>query len=956
MLIDLIKYVLLDTINYDMTSTRKRWRYQTRLYSCFVVGVALTLFTDCAVAQNITLDGTLESAKTLEGPKYNIRQEDGVTVGNNLFHSFEQFNLKANEEAIFKSADNIRNIFSRVTGGNSTFIDGLVRTESSSVNLFLINPSGITFDSNARLYVGGSIRGSFVATTLDSLVWVDGSKFSAINPGGSSSLLTIVGEPNGFLSSLKQPKAIEFKSPKKLSNGSFLKSPYISPQLAYEGQGLLLIGGDVKVDGRILQAKSGRVELGGLAAPGTIGLNVDGNILSLDFPENVSRGNVSLTNGSLVDVHDGGGGSISINAQNLDILQGSRLKAGIAPGKGSANARSGDIDINVVREIKINGVNLPDYLSGGVYNRLENEAKGSSGNINITASLLTVSNGAIITTSNLGEGDAGDININVSEQVNFEGVGRKPNFVSSGAYSQLLSGAQGQGGNVNIEAGSLYLKDGAIVYTSTSGKGNAGNVKIDVKDVASFEGESPEEDNFFPSGVYSRVEYGALGDAGNIEINATNLFANGGGLISTSTAGEGNAGNITINTRHVNFDGEGSFNKIIKTGQSSGAYSSVKKTGRGQGGSVTITANTLDVKNGALIYASTFGEGDAGTVDINASQVVFDGQGKLFLDSQPKQESGTYTRVETDATGVGGNIKLKVDKLSVINGAVIEVSNRETGNAGNIIIRANFAVIDRKALLTGISTSGQGGNVELNLQDILLMRRNSHISTTAGTNNKPGDGGNITINATNGFLIGVPNENSDITANAFEGTGGKIEINVGKRFWIEQRSRQELESLLDAPLDPNRIITNDITAFSLQNPTFNGQITINSLNTVDPNRGLTPLPTAFVDSSELIDQTCTLSSTKSSSQFVNTGRGGLPQNPRNPLNPDATVRRLAKPIALQSRSGQSLAPLPDNKDPEAIIEAQGWVKLRNGKIRLVAQAPSTIPQGNWQATTGCYVP
>jgi filamentous hemagglutinin family protein len=100
------------------------------------------------LAQNITLDGTLVPAQTLNGPAYTIPQSVGQTVGSNLFHSFGSFSLFTGERANFQSAADIRNIFSRVTGGSPSFINGLIFTNSLNVNLFLINPSGIVFGPN----------------------------------------------------------------------------------------------------------------------------------------------------------------------------------------------------------------------------------------------------------------------------------------------------------------------------------------------------------------------------------------------------------------------------------------------------------------------------------------------------------------------------------------------------------------------------------------------------------------------------------------------------------------------------------------------------------------------------------------------------------------------------------------------------------------------------------------
>ena len=93
------------------------------------------------LAQSITIDGTLSPARTLTGSAYRVRQADGRTVGRNLFHSFGRFNLNTGESVTFESAPDIRNIITRVTGGTPSAIDGLIQTECSIVNLFLINPN-----------------------------------------------------------------------------------------------------------------------------------------------------------------------------------------------------------------------------------------------------------------------------------------------------------------------------------------------------------------------------------------------------------------------------------------------------------------------------------------------------------------------------------------------------------------------------------------------------------------------------------------------------------------------------------------------------------------------------------------------------------------------------------------------------------------------------------------------
>ena len=64
-------------------------------------------------------------------------------------------------------------------------------------------------------------------------------------------------------------------------------------------------------------------------------------------------------------------------------------------------------------------------------------------------------------------------------------------------------------------------------------------------------------------------------------------------------------------------------------------------------------------------------------------------------------------------------------------------------------------------LLSTISTtirSSNGGSLIFDLQDLLLLRGGSEISTEAGTEQAGGDGGDITIDTQ--FVVAVPNENS----------------------------------------------------------------------------------------------------------------------------------------------------------------------------------------------------
>jgi large exoprotein involved in heme utilization and adhesion len=116
--------------------------------------------------------------------------------------------------------------------------------------------------------------------------------------------------------------------------------------------------------------------------------------------------------------------------------------------------------------------------------------------------------------------------------------------------------------------------------------------------------------------------------------------------------------------------------------------------------------------------------------------------------------------------------------LVVSDGAEVNVSNEGSGNAGELRVEADSISLDNEGKLRASTASGSGGNIELQVQDLILMRLNSLISAKADNN---GNGGNITINAP--FIVAVPGENSDIIANA-EGGGRGGNINITTQAFV----------------------------------------------------------------------------------------------------------------------------------------------------------------------------
>ncbi|WP_264322877.1 filamentous hemagglutinin N-terminal domain-containing protein, partial [Zarconia navalis] len=168
----------------------------------------------CAEASaQIVPDSTLPSNSTVTVEDGLQRISGGMEAGSNLFHSLGEFNVPAGGTAYFDNALTIDNIIARVTGGNLSNIDGLIRANGAA-NLFLINPAGIAFGENAQLDIGGSFFGS----SAESVVFDDGSFYSATEPNASPLL------------SINVPVGLQFgENPGSIINRSIAPSAFNSP-------------------------------------------------------------------------------------------------------------------------------------------------------------------------------------------------------------------------------------------------------------------------------------------------------------------------------------------------------------------------------------------------------------------------------------------------------------------------------------------------------------------------------------------------------------------------------------------------------------------------------------------------------------------------------------------------------------------------------------------------------
>jgi filamentous hemagglutinin family protein len=505
------------------------WR--SLLLNSLVVSGVLSFQCDRAFSQ-VTPDDTLgdESSVVNTRDATNESIDGGAIRGQNLFHSFEEFNVGEDRGVYFANPDAVTDIFSRVTGDNVSNILGTLGVDGAA-NLFLINPNGIVFGKGASL----DVQGSFAATTADGIEFGDRGFFGVTDPE-SPKLLTI--NPSAYLFNQVAPGAIANSS--KASADSNPETSFDDDFFGLrvpDGQSLLLLGGNVETNGGGLVASGGRIDIGAVTGQGVVGLNNNG---SLNIPDSILRGNVSLTNSAGFLVSGDDGGDIAIAAKNISLDSASGIYAGILSNLDLPNAQAGDLNLNATGTVIVKDDN--SFISNNVFAG----AVGSGGDIIIQAGNLVAINGGQISSSTFGEGYSGDISITVDNTIT---------LVESVIVNNVQdSDAVGNAGNIEITTGSLSATNGSQINSFTRGRGNAGDITIQATDAITFDGVDSNDNN---SSVFSSVEAGGIGNGGDINITAGSLSLTNGAKLNASVDEASNflAANFDINSSTPNSSG-----------------------------------------------------------------------------------------------------------------------------------------------------------------------------------------------------------------------------------------------------------------------------------------------------------------------------------------------------------------------------------------------------------------
>lgn len=542
----------------------------------------------------------------------------------------------------------------------------------------------------------------------------------------------------------------------------------------------------------------------------------------------------------------------------------------------------------------------------------------SQGNIQLQGGQIEIKEGSQIVGENFGPQATGDISVQASESLSITGTLPQLQLPTSIRQDNFSSG---EGGTIRVQTPQLQVEDGASLFSLNFGSGSGSDVMInsDQMSVTGYDPISPEQ--FARVGTLAT----ASGQGGNLQVTTHTLDVLDGGLLGTINALNGSGGgNVNVQADHIQVQGFSPGPLFSTIGANNIAYA-------GGSGDLEITTQTLVLRENGLVATSSISAGDAGRLEVNASQSIeIDGslRDSTLLGVNANSFGTAISSSITPPTaalqalfglpeipsGAGGDLLINTPTLLLRNAGLASVTNLGIGSAGQLRINANEIILGNNAELSAFSLSGNGGNVDITAQQLLLFD-GSDILAAAFALSNTGNGGNIKIDAD--LIAGF--ENSNIIASASLGRGGNIGIST--------------QAIIGLKFSPQFTPGSDINASSRFG--VSGNVQVDSI--VDPPNSEVPdLDVTLVDPDQLIGLGCEL---QDEQQLTVSGKGGLLAGPTHSLQSlttwsddrfsDAPLQAHAPQDAHQLNAASPQAILP--------IEATGWTSLTNGQTQLQTQ-------------------
>ncbi len=683
------------------------------------------------------------------------RIDNGARRGNNLFHSFQEFNVDERRSVLFVNPPRVENILTRVTGTNpSSLLGTLGVADGGNANLFLINPNGIFFGPNARL----NVRGSFFASTANSLVFDNGLEFSAKNPTAPPLL------------SINVPIGLQYgSSPGSIVNQSRvignLPGSRIVTRVGLQvqpGQTLGLIGGQVTLNGGYLTG--GQIELGSVADNSLVNLIPQGTGFFVDYQGVQNFADIMLSNGSVVGAYRGG----DVRVRGRDI----QLSRSAVTGQGDIDLRGQNILLsNTAQIVASQGDNI--QVRGQNIQLLESKITTEQvGELRLQAQNIQLFGSEIFTRQ--------------TDALHIEGQNIQLfNKSQITAFQNHTSQVRGQ---------NIQLSD-----ASTISAREGGNLKVDAIELVESIGTNSDIFHIAPSS--------STGESSALIINTKRLIVRDGAQIQALAVGSASGGTLTVNaTESVEVRGSGTFSNGELSPSQLIAASGGSATGvttsqapieiKGPGGNLTINTGNLVVKDSDRVSVNSTTSGNAGNLEIVARSISVNNEGKL-------------TAISDNARG--GNIRLISEDLVMRDRSLISAQSSGANSPdGNIYIDAELIVAIPSENSDIIARSTNQGNIEIKTQGMFglefreQLTPKSDITATGKIIFSPPD-----VDPSRG-LTNLPTDIVD-ASNQIDQTcsasGGKVAQN---EFTITGRG--------GLPSSPNEMLSSDAVWTDLRTP------------------------------------------------------------------------------------------------------------------------------------------
>ncbi len=364
----------------------------------------------------------------------------------------------------------------------------------------------------------------------------------------------------------------------------------------------------------------------------------------------------------------GSAGNVFINSDRLAIRNGSIIAADVL---GTGTGGNVQIQAGDSVEISSGSAGNNSFISTAIRPR----GQGLGGDIDITTNTLLLNEGGEITASTNGDGDGGNIQIEVTGTTTLQNLSLLglPSTINT-TSGQL---ATGRGGDISLKTGQLLVQDGGQISAATFSDREGGSVVV-LADQISLSGTTPL------SLALSSFLTNAQGDR-----YPSGLFASSPG---TGGVAQGRDA-IRIETQDLSV--------------SEGAQISVSSLIEGAAGDLTILGNRLFLGNG-VISADTV-EGDDANI-------------RITIADQIELSDGSVISTNASGTATGGNITIDPIFFILEGGSILSAQNLGgSGNGGNLSLTADF-VIAKPGLTNQIvanAVKGNGGNIQITTQSLL---------------------------------------------------------------------------------------------------------------------------------------------------------------------------------------------------------------------------------------------